>query len=166
MLKTFIMLFLICLLALIIEMDFFIALCKFGAEYFGAPDDLKELVKKIPPKPFAVTIAGIIVLLLAFAGVAGVFLWAVVDTYRNYPGMLQVFLRFAILLDGYKLFDIVCFDWLLLTKIRFPEKLYPETRGAKGYDSFGFNAKSQITKLILFPVIALVVAVIFAYLCG
>ncbi|MBP5576664.1 MAG: hypothetical protein J6X67_07905 [Treponema sp.] len=67
-------------------------------------------------------------------------------------------------LAGYKLYDIICFDWLFLTKWKIPQKIYPETAGAKGYDSFGFNTKSQIIKLFVFAGISLLVAAIISRL--
>ncbi len=155
----------ICVLALVIELDFFIALQKFGAMHFGAPDDIKEMMKKVPDKPIWVTVIGIIIMILSLLGILGILTWSIVDTYCNYPGFYLVLTRYLIILWGYKLFDVVCFDWLLLTKIRLPEKLCPETKGAKGYSSFGFNAKSQLIKLGVFLLIAIGAAFIFYLVC-
>ena len=60
--------------------------------------------------------------------------------------------------EGYKLFDIICFDFIMITKLKLPEKIYPETAGAKGYDNFGFNAKSQTIKIVVFCGISLLLA--------
>lgn len=76
----------------------------------------------------------------------------------------EAFIRFFIIMEGYKLFDVICFDYLMLTKWKLPAKIYPETAGAKGYHSFGFNAKSQIAKLIIFCLISLALAFILTVL--
>ncbi len=46
----------------------------------------------------------------------------------------------------------------MLTKMNILVKLFSETKGCKGYNSFGFNRKSQITKLIVFALIAAMIA--------
>lgn len=106
MIKTLIMLGLVCLLAIFMMMDFIIVIPKFGSKHFGA------------------------------------------------------FIRFFIITEGYKLFDIIFFDYLMLTKLKLPAKIYPETAGAKGYDNFGFNTKSQMNKLIIFCVASILLAFI------
>lgn len=46
----------------------------------------------------------------------------------------------------------------MLTKLKLPLRVYPETAGFKAYDNFGFNAKSQISKAVAFAVISLLMA--------
>lgn len=103
-------------------------------------------------------ILGVCIMIAGFVGVAAVFIWATVDTVKSELSFIEAFIRFLIITEGYKLFDIICFDYLMLTKLKLPAKMYPETAGAKGYDNFGFNAKSQITKLVVFCVTSLVLA--------
>lgn len=50
------------------------------------------------------------------------------------------------------------------TLLKLPIKIYPETAGAKGYDNFGFNTKSQMMKLVVFVGISLVSAFILTVL--
>jgi len=159
MLLTLLMLGVVCLLATLILLDFVIVIPKFGAEHFGLPDDLTEMMKKMPDRPLYINILGLCFMVLGFIAAIAVLVWAGIDAVKSDMSFLKTFLRFLIILDGYKLYDIVCFDWLMLTKLRLPEKLYPNTKGAKGYDSFGFNAKSQIIKAVLiFPAISLALA--------
>ena len=47
---------------------------------------------------------------------------------------------------------------LLMQKTRFFQHYYPETEGCAGYHSYGFNKKSQITKILLFPFISALIA--------
>lgn len=160
MLNTFIMLGLILLLAIILMTDFIILIPKFVSEHFGAPDDIKEMMKKTPDRPVWVNALGVTLLIIGFAGVIAVLIWAITDTVRSDMSFVSIFIRFLIILEGYKLFDIICFDYLMLTKLKLPEKIYPETAGAKGYNNFGFNAKSQMIKIVVFFVISILVAVV------
>lgn len=57
-----------------------------------------------------------------------------------------------------KAFDMICFDWFLLTKSHFYQHFYPETEGCQGYRKFGFNLKEQIVRLIVYPFVALTMA--------
>ncbi len=58
----------------------------------------------------------------------------------------------------YEDFDLVFLDWVLLQKTSFFQHYYPETEGCAGYHSYGFNKKSQIAKIILFPFISALIA--------
>lgn len=118
----------------------------------------------IPDRPIWVNVLGVVIMLLGFVGVIAVLIWAGVDVVESRLSFWEAFLRFLIITEGYKLFDIIFFDYLMLTKLKLPVKLYPETAGAKGYDNFGFNAKSQITKLVLFFLISLILAYILTVL--
>ncbi|MBQ4424840.1 MAG: hypothetical protein II882_03765 [Lachnospiraceae bacterium] len=70
----------------------------------------------------------------------------------------QFFLRFIVMLYLWKAFDIICLDWLLLTRSHFFQYYYPETEGCAGYHQFGFNRKEQLTRIILFPFVAALMA--------
>lgn len=118
----------------------------------------------IPDRPIWVNVLGVVIMLLGFVGVIAVLIWAEVDVVESRLSFWEAFLRFLIITEGYKLFDIIFFDYLMLTKLKLPVKLYPETAGAKGYDNFGFNAKSQITKLVLFFLISLILVYILTAL--
>lgn len=118
----------------------------------------------IPDRPIWVNVLGVVIMLLGFVGVIAVLIWAGVDVVESRLSFWEAFLRFLIITEGYKLFDIIFFDYLMLTKLKLPVKLYPETAGAKGYDNFGFNAKSQITKLVLFFLISLILVYILTAL--
>ncbi len=160
MAKTLIMLGVICLLATVLMFDFVVVIPKFGAKYFGAPDDIKEMASAMPDQPTWVNVLGVCILIAGFAGVAAVFVWAVRDTLAVRMSFWGVFLRFFTILEGYKLFDVVCFDYLMLTKLKLPLMVYPETAGFKAYDNFGFNAMSQMAKAIAFAGTSLLMAAI------
>ncbi len=78
----------------------------------------------------------------------------------------QLFLRFAAMLYLWKVFDIVCLDWLLLTRSHFFQRFYPETEGCAGYHSFGFNRKEQLIRLAVFPFAAALMALLTMWIGG
>lgn len=158
--KTLCMLGLVCCLAVVLMFDFVAVIPKFGSEHFGAPEEIKAFAKGLPKKPWYVNLLGVLIFLGGFAGVAAVLVWAVRDSLQEQLTFWEVFLRFFVILVGYKCFDIVVFDWLMLTKWKLPLKIYPETAGSAAYSSFGFNRKSQTLKLILFTGLSLVIAFI------
>ena len=162
--KTLVMLLIICFLASIMMMNFILVIPKFGSKYFGAPDDIKAMMSKLPDKPIWVNLIGGLIMILGFLGIAAILVWAMVDTVKFNLTFQQAFVRFLILFEGYKLFDIVFFDYLMLTKLKLPTKVYPETVGAKGYDNFGFNAKSQIIKVLIFFFVSLILAYVLTVL--
>ena len=158
MIKTLIMLGLVCLFATLMILDFILVIPKFGSKHFGAPDDIKEMMEKMPDRAPWVNLFGVCIMIAGFVGVALVLIWAMVDTVKSELCFIEAFIRFFIITEGYKLFDIICFDFIMLTKLKLPAKIYPETAGAKGYDNFGFNAKSQTIKIVVFCGISLLLA--------
>lgn len=109
MIRTILLTILLCALATAAMAIFLLMIPKFGATHFGAPKDIQEMVREMPDLPIR----------------AG---WDTVHTDMNFG---QVFLRFVIMLEGYKLYDIVFFDYLMLTKTHFIEKKYSALKGAK-----------------------------------
>lgn len=127
-----------------------------------APKDIQEKVLARPDYPKWRTALGIILAVLIILCIAGILIWAGADAVQKDMGFLMVFARYLILLEGYKIFDMVCFDWILLTKLNLFQKFFPETVGCEGYNSFGFNMKSQVIKTIVFAFISLIIALILS----
>ena len=124
-----------------------------------APKDIQEKILSRPDEPFWKTLLGLVLAIFILFCILAILLWAGLDSVKKNMGFWAIFVRFLILLEGYKLFDIVCFDYILLTRLNIFQKLFPETLGCKGYESFGFNLKSQIIKVILFAVISFIIAI-------
>ncbi len=95
---------------------------------------------------------------------AGAFLYGGYDGIRNGFPFRKLFLRFLVMLYLWKAFDVVCLDWLLLTRSHFFQHYYPETEGCAGYHQFGFNRKEQLIRILLFPFVAALMAVIALWL--
>ena len=96
MIKTLIMLGLVCLLAIFMMMDFIIVIPKLGSKHFGAPDDIKEMMEKIPDRASWVNIIGVCIMIVGFVGVIAVFIWAMVDTVKTDMSFFGAFIRFSL----------------------------------------------------------------------
>lgn len=104
-------------------------------------------------------------LLLSVVLMAGSILYGGYDRIRNGFGFGQFFLRFLIMLELLKLFDILFFDWYLLPHSKFFPHFFPEIpelKDAMGPHLFGFNKKSQTRAVILNIPLALFLALICA----
>jgi len=128
------------------------------------PDDIKTIIRSRPDYPKWKTVFGYICAVAIFIGLLSVLIYAGVDAVRNHFSFGQIFVRFLILLMGYKAFDIICLDWWLITKSQLFQKVFPETVGCEGYKQFGFNWKKQLARIIGFPIISLIVAAIIIWL--
>lgn len=157
---TFIMLILLLILAVLVLAETVLMIPKIIVR--SAPKDIQEKVLARPDLPKSRTVLGIVLAILLLLAVLALLVWAGADAVQRNWGFGAIFARFLILLDGYKIFDMICFDWILLTKLNIFQRLFPETVGCRGYESFGFNLKSQIIKLIVFTVISFVIALILS----
>ena len=126
------------------------------------PEDIKTIVRSRPDGPKWRTALGYVCAALIFLGLLGTLIYAGVDAVHRHFTFAQIFVRFLILLMGYKAFDIICLDWWLITKSHFFQRVFPETEGCEGYRQFGFNRKKQLVRIIAFPIVSLIVAAILA----
>ena len=123
-----------------------------------APKDIQEAILE-HKEPFrGARVIGWILLIIAVLTFPAAFLYGAWDGIRNGFTFWQFAGRFLAMLYLLKAFDIICFDWFLLTKSHFFQHFYPETEGCAGYHQFGFNRREQITRIIVFPFIALAMA--------
>lgn len=126
---------------------------------FGtAPKDIQAAVLEHEERFPGARLLGWMILIIDVLAFLATFVYAGWDGIQNGYGFWQFAVRFLIMLYLLKAFDIIFFDWFLLTKSHFFQHYYPETEGCAGYHQFGFNRKEQITKLILFPFAALLLA--------
>ena len=140
-----------------------VALIQKKTLFSSAPKDIQAVIRDREKERFkGARIIGVVLLVVGMLGFAGAFIYGAVEGIQNDFSVWQFFLRFIMILYIYKAFDIICLDWLLLTKSHFFQHYYPETNGCEGYRKFGFNRKSQITKIMIFPFVSLAAALI----CG
>ena len=152
------------LLSLILIASIFGALCaavgliQNKKLFTTAPKDVQAAAKEHPERFSGQHLLGWKLAILCLLLAIGTFVYGGRDGIRNGFSFWQFFLRFLVMLYLWKAFDIVCLDWLLLTKSHFFQHFYPETEGCAGYHSFGFNRKGQIIRIIVFPFVAAAIA--------
>ncbi len=136
-----------------------VALVQKKALFSSAPKDVQAAIIERKEERFRGARAlGWALIAVSVLGIAFALLFGAYNGVQNRFTFRQFFIRFLLMLCIYKAFDIICFDWLLLTKSRFFQHYYPEIEGCEGLNKYGFNLKSQIIKLIVFPFVALFAA--------
>lgn len=123
-----------------------------------APKDVQAAILDHKEPFHGARVIGWILLIIAVLTFPAAFLYGAGDGIQNSFTFWQFAIRFWAMLYLLKAFDMICFDWLLLTKSHFFQHFYPETEGCAGYRKFGFNLKEQTIKLIIFPFIAFAMA--------
>ena len=104
-------------------------------------------------------VIGSLLLLLGFISLARMF-----NKVFEKAGKFLILPAFLCIGVSMKVFDIVFFDYFILTRTRFFQHFFPETEGCKGWKEFGFNRKQQIRQCILIPVCCLIIALICTFL--
>lgn len=123
-----------------------------------APKDIQEKVLDHKPRFAGQKILGLLLMNLAICMFLFSFIYAGYDGLRNGFSYCRLFLRYLIMLLLMKAFDIVFFDWFLLTRSNFFQHYYPETAGSEGYDSFGYNYRQQLTETLAYIPASLLMA--------
>lgn len=123
-----------------------------------APKDIQAAALEHKERFPGARILGWKLAIICLFAALGAFFYGGLDGVRRGFTFWQFFLRFIIMLYLWKAFDVICLDWLLLTKTRFFQHFYPETEGCEGYRSFGFNRKGQLIRIAVFPFAAAALA--------
>lgn len=132
-------------------------------KFFGtAPKDVQEKVQDHEERFPGMHILGYVLGIAAIAMIAVAVIIAVWDGIKKDYGFLQFFIRFLIMLEGYKIWDMLFLDNYLLTKSNFFQHYYPEIEGCESLKKSGrqlYNFKEQILKLlVVFPLVSLAIA--------
>lgn len=106
-------------LLLVLVVIFFAVSCAFLLKFFikSAPKDVQERMKGRLDQPAWKTALGVVLILAVSAGVIAIFIYAGNDAMSRGWGFWQIFVRYLILFEGYKIFDMVVFDYILLTRL-------------------------------------------------
>ena len=87
--------------------------------------------------------------MLMILGTGVISIW---DGFRSGFTFWQFFLRFVLIFDIYKIYDMVCFDYFLLMKFHFFQFYFPEVESVYKGRKYGYNIRSQLLKLlVIFP---------------
>ena len=131
-----------------------------------APKDIQAAAVEHPERFRGAHALGWKLAIISLLVMVGAFVYGGWDGVKNGFSFWQHWLRFAVMLYLWKAFDLVCLDWLLLTKSHFFQRFYPETEGCAGYHSFGFNRKEQLIRLAVFPFVAALMALVSMWIGG
>ena len=129
--------------------------------FSSAPEETQNVVPDHKPERFrGQHIIGWLMIVLSFALMGGAVILGTWNGIRNGFGFWQFFLRFTIMLLALKAFDIAFFDWFLLCNagLNFFPHFYPETKDVLGRHLFGYNRKTHLKHILLFPAAAAVLA--------
>ena len=164
------------LLTLLLALVFILAVCALlyaavvliqDRRFFtSAPKDIQAAAIEHPERFPGAHALGWSLAIISMLLMIGAFVCGGYDGVRNGFTFWRHFFRFAVMLYLWKAFDIVCLDWLLLTKSHFFQRFYPETEGCAGYHSFGFNRKGQLIRLAVFPFAAALMALVAMWIGG
>ncbi len=131
--------------------------------FSSAPKQVKDVVPDSKPERFRGQQAvGWILVILSFILMGGAIVIGVWDGIQNSFGFWQFALRFFIMLLLLKAFDVLFFDWFLLCNagLHFFPRFYPETKDVLGRYLFGYNRKTHLIHILLFPVASVALACI------
>ena len=131
-----------------------------------SPKDIQAAARDHPERFPGARVLGWKLAVISLLLMVGAFVYGGYDGVKNGFSFRQHWLRFAVMLYLWKAFDIVCLDWLLLTKSHFFQRFYPETAGCAGYHQFGFNRKGQLIRLAVFPFAAAGMALLAMWIGG
>ncbi len=125
-------------------------------KYFtSAPRDIYEAVQPKEERFRGAHRLGWRLVVLSTVLFLGAIMIGGIDGQQNGFGLWQYFTRFLTMLLLLKAFDIIFFDWCLLTHSHFFQHFYPETEGCAGYSQCGYNWKSHLLMILMSPVAAL-----------
>ena len=156
--KVTLILSLLLMAALFLGIWVAVALIQSKKLFTTAPKDIQAAALEHQERFPGARALGWFLLLLCVFLFLGVFLYAGWDGIRRGYGFWQFAGRFLTILYLEKAFDIIVLDWFLLTKSHFFQHYYPETEGCAGYHKFGFNRKEQLTRIMVFPFVAALMA--------
>ena len=119
---------------------------------FGsAPKEVQQLIQPKQERFKGQHFLGWVILILSLLMLIAAAVLAVWNGVQNNFGFRQFFARFLTILYAYKAYDMICFDFLLLTRIHFFQQYYPEVDVCESCHKYGFNLKSQIIRIVVYP---------------
>lgn len=149
----------ICIAGIMLMLYAGVALIHDKKYFTSAPEDIQKAIRVHEERFKGAHALGWILMIAAGVMISGSVIYASYDGIQRDFSFTRFFIRFLIMLDGYKVWDMIFLDWFLLTKPHFYQHYYPETEGCESFKHTGFNTRSQLLKLlVIFPVISLFLA--------
>ena len=128
-------------------------------KFFGsAPKEIQETVLPKPERFKGQHALGYFLIGVSFIIIGGTGVIAVWNGFENDYSFWQFFGRFTAIFYIYKAFDMTFLDYFLLMKSHFFEHYYPEIEEVNANRRYGFNLRSQLIKLVIFPIASAIAA--------
>lgn len=122
------------------------------------PQDIREAAKSHPDPPRGKRLCGYLLTAVAAAAYVGAVVWPGADARRHGCGFWQVYGRYMLFFYGYKVFDILVQDQVIVVKKKYFLRFFPETKGCKSWDDLSFNKRNQAKRLAAFPFVCALLA--------
>ena len=126
--------------------------------FSSAPKDIQSVITDKPERFSGQHLLGWCLLILSMVVITAALVIGVYDGVKNGFGFWGFFARLLTVLYLYKIWDMIFLDWYVLTKTHFFQRYYPEAEVCESFKKVGFNRKSQIIKLAVFPFVSAAVA--------
>lgn len=126
--------------------------------FSSAPKAILDVVPEKKERFKGAHIIGWIIAIFALSLFIGAVVLGVWDGVKNDFDFPAFFVRFLIMLYGMEIYDILFFDWVLLSHSNFFPHFYPEVKDVVGPHLFGYNKKTHIMHFIIYIPICAVVA--------
>ena len=129
--------------------------------FSSAPQEVQDVVPDTMPERFAGQHAlGWVMIVVAILMMLGAMVLGAWEGIQNGFTFWQFFVRFVVMLLMLKAYDILFFDWVLLCNagLGFFPHFYPETKAVLGRHLFGYNIRTHLTHIAVFPFAAAALA--------
>lgn len=127
--------------------------------FTSAPKDIQAAIQPREERFKGAHAIGWVLLIIAVCMIVFSLFFACFDGIRRGWSFGRLFVRFLIMLDGYKLWDMLFLDRYLLTKSHFYQHYFPEVEGCESLKKAGFNTKQQLLKFfIILPAVSAALA--------
>ena len=126
--------------------------------FSSAPKAILDVVPEKKERFKCAHIIGWIIAIFALSLFIGAVVLGVWDGVKNDFGFPAFFVRFLVMLYGMEIYDILFFDWVLLSHSNFFPHFYPEVKDVVGPHLFGYNKKTHIMHFIIYIPICAVAA--------
>ena len=118
--------------------------------FSSAPKAILDVVPEKKERFKGAHIIGWIIAIFALSLFIGAVVLGVWDGVKNDFGFPAFFVRFLIMLYGMEIYDILFFDWVLLSHSNFFPHFYPEVKDVVGPHLFGYNKKTHIIHFLIY----------------
>lgn len=128
--------------------------------FTSAPREVQDAVQPRAERFRGAHAIGWVMAAVSLLMMGGAMVIGAVDGIRTGYSFGQFFVRFLVMLLLLKAFDILFFDWVLLCNAGFGffPHFYPETKEVLGRHLFGYNIRTHLTHISVFPFAAAVLA--------